>query len=1112
MSRMWFTKSLFVAASASALIAGIGAAEAAPVTDHPRLWVNSGDLARLRSWAVPGNPMYANGLLAAANAAKADVDAKWNWSTGLPSAAWNDTGSTNWEGEVTEAYAEMFAFMSLVDPSAANRTQWAMRARVMLMWALNQAALGPAANQPFRDPAFVSFNRANAWGEAWALTVDWIYPSLGAADKATIRKVFLGWANQLYTVPNRAGQSPLLPGALNDPRGLGNNPAETAFQQQNDQIQLRWAANNYTIGEMRFLTMISMALDPADDPLVDPTKPVNQIGNSMRSYIGDALQYWLYQNYAMFEDPKVSAPALGLTTPNLSLGLASGGLPVEGSLYGESLGFLGEALLAVQSAGYTDTSVWGPQVGFFARPFWDQLIDGKYHMTAPQPYVPSAASGWSFMGPVYPVATYGDTLRTWWDPYTIDDIGPTAVYDVKTGNAARLAKERWMATNVLQGGAAGLYDRVSNVWGNSVATQTIFYYLMFDPNAAPVTDPRPSIPKEFVAPAIGSVLARTDWTPNATWFSYRCSWETINHESGDCGQFQFYRKGQWLTKEWSNYAMDWKGYTSLYHNTLALQNTTPGFTGSIWDVAIATGSQWNNGGSDGDPSTILSANDNWAYALSDMKNLYNHPDWWTSSSNAMDITQASRSIVWLNPDYVVVYDRAASASANHFKRFNLVLMNTPAISGKTARITAGGQTLTVQSLMPANATLAEQHFWTNDPATEVDATSLLDTSYDRLVIEDTSNPGSIRFLTVLQGTDAAVLADTAMAIHSTGGSPFDGAYVKNVAVMFPVTLGQSFTGLSYSVPSTVTRQLITGLTPGAGYNIAISTSGSTSTVTVTPGSALVADVGGVIATGFPASASPTIGGSVTGVALVSPNASGPTSPPPPPPPPPTSPPPPPPPPPPGTTPSQGHGAPTVLATEGFYYYDTWDQRVFWDHNGQWVLINDGGKPLTYTKTATGWQGAGAPEQLIQAGASYFDTVEQRYYQQQGSTWILVLGSNPPSPPPPAPPPPPPASPPPPPPGTFPSQGHGAPTTLATQGFYYYDTWDQRVFWQQNGQWILINDGGKPLTYTKTATGWRGAGAPEQLIQPGASYVDTIEQRSYVQQASTWILVLPTPGK
>lgn len=226
------------------LLSSVDFAEAAPVTDHPRLWVSSSDLPRLQSWAKSSNPMYQQGLLAAANAAKADADAKWNWTAGVPSSAWADDGGTSWEGETTEAYAEIFAFMSMIDPVTANRSQWAMRARVMLMWAINQAAQGPAANQPFRDPAFPSFNRANAWGEAWGLTVDWIYPYLSAADKAGIRKAFLVWANELYVVPDRSGTAPYLPGVLNDPRVLGNDSSLNAYQQQTEQLQLRWAANN----------------------------------------------------------------------------------------------------------------------------------------------------------------------------------------------------------------------------------------------------------------------------------------------------------------------------------------------------------------------------------------------------------------------------------------------------------------------------------------------------------------------------------------------------------------------------------------------------------------------------------------------------------------------------------------------------------------------------------------------------------------------------------------------------------------------------------------------------------------------------------------------------
>jgi hypothetical protein len=201
------------------------------------------------------------------------------------SQCWHDTGSTSWEGDNSEAYAEFFAFMSVVDPNAGNRPQWAMRVRALLMWVMNQAALGHASGQPFRDPEFMYGDRANTYGEDWGLTVDWLYPYLTTAEKATIRKAFLLWANDLMNAPNRSGQPPYLPGSNNYPQVLGNDPSATAFQQQQQQLQLRWLANNYGIGETRTLTMIALALAPADDPPVDPAKPAGQIGNTVRSYV-----------------------------------------------------------------------------------------------------------------------------------------------------------------------------------------------------------------------------------------------------------------------------------------------------------------------------------------------------------------------------------------------------------------------------------------------------------------------------------------------------------------------------------------------------------------------------------------------------------------------------------------------------------------------------------------------------------------------------------------------------------------------------------------------------------------------------------------------------------
>src|SRR5438270_278772 len=79
---------------------------------------------------------------------------------------------------------------------------------------------------------------------------------------------------------------------------------------------------------------------------------------------------------------------------------------------------------------------------------------------------------------------------------------------------------------------------------------------------------------------MGRMLARTGWDPNATWFTYLLKWNQIDHQLADGNQFEFYRRGEWLTKERTGY--DGSHFdagcgtaSTEYHNTLALQNDPP---------------------------------------------------------------------------------------------------------------------------------------------------------------------------------------------------------------------------------------------------------------------------------------------------------------------------------------------------------------------------------------------------------------------------------------------------------------------------------------------------------------------------------------------------------
>src|SRR4029077_15058429 len=119
----------------------------------------------------------------------------------------------------------------------------------------------------------------------------------------------------------------------------------------------------------------------------------------------------------------------------------------------------------------------------------------------------------------------------------------------------------------------------------------------------------------------------------------------------------------------------------------------------------ANGSQWILGLNAGDPATAMSTGPGYVYAATKPPNLSKHPNFWTPSAGATDITQATRSILWLNNDYIVTYDRATSIHPNLFKRFNLSLVTNPVINGKVATETlASGQQLFIQTLLPQSAT------------------------------------------------------------------------------------------------------------------------------------------------------------------------------------------------------------------------------------------------------------------------------------------------------------------------------------------------------------------------------------------------------------------------
>jgi hypothetical protein len=751
---------------------------------HPRIWLDPARVEALGARATPSNPAWVALERAIAKSA-ADFDARFP-------ARWRDNGGVTFTADASEAFAELFAFASLVAKTPEEAKAHAARARALVLHVVDEANKGPLAGAPFRDPQFACYDRSRWWGEGVPLAADWIARRLSDDDLARVRRALVRWAGEC----TKSFYAP--------------------WNVKDDRVGARNAANNYYLGHLRNLTLGALAIDPALDPPIDPSRPREAPGNSLAAYLHDATDSWLRLARAAFVD-----------------GDAAGGLPVEGWLYGPSVGYLSEALEALDTAGVTSPHA----AAIVSDRYWDDLVNGFLSHLEP---APRTIRGAEHVGRVYGLAPYGDLQRTWALSDWVDVFGSMGAIEERHGGSARLPALRWLATEALPGGADKLAARIEDVAPNSSTLQAIRYFLLLDPDAPKPTDPRPLLPLEFASRPMGRMIARTDWSPEASLFTFHCSWLTIAHQPAACGAIGLYRAGEWLTSERVAYSVKNVSVTSDYKNTLSIENDHHATPPLEWFEAEidARGSQRPNGTAAGDPRVVLDPGDRVAFAEADATPLYNR----VGRAPALDVTHASRSVVWLAPDRVVVYDRAATGKPKRFKRWNLMLPSAPTIQGATAiAATPGGQRLFVTRLLPASATMVGK-------PSESDGEAEGDTMRFRLVVEDPSGPRETRFLHVLEGGGAGARPEPAEIVRSTAGPRYEGAATGEDAVLFPVDLAATAatTPITIVAPTRVGRVVLTGLAPNAGYDVARAERGGSIEITVRPGDDARSDAAGLL--------------------------------------------------------------------------------------------------------------------------------------------------------------------------------------------------------------------------------------------------------------------------
>ena len=764
-------------------------AAAQPVTSHPRIWVRQQDLPRLRSWATSANPIYQDGLRVLATDFKTRMD---NGSL-LAGDQGRVYGYTQYP---VEWFAQVFAFMSLVENDPAVRADYASRSRTLLMYIMNKAVLGPTqADGDFRGRVFATDMRSLFYGDAFPTTVDWIYPTLTTADKATIRAVFLRWINENLVATTTGMDHPEPVWTLNSPALLS------------DLKRVRTSANNFYNAHMNQIGLMAIALDAADD-----VGAPDAHGKGVRDYLDNAIGAWLYVHHHMMETDE------------------RGGVPPEGMAYGPTgLGRATEFMLALYTSGHADPAVRGPQVRMDTA-FFDDVLAAYLHSSSPKKVIvhPDEA----YKGTVHFVADHGDTYKLYYQGATtlLATMGLHAQY---AGNSARLNTIRWMETHMPPGGAAKRVERARDA---NYVRDCLLTFLLFDPAAAAPTDPRPALPLAWHAQGPGKVLARTAWSDDASWFTYMLPWTGIDHQFGSANMFEFYRKGEWLTKQWAGYGMIVAG--SDYKNTLALENSPLSNTSiDFWNSNYQHRSQFLYGPG-GDPTlTAVSLQTDYVYALGDATRSYNNPP-----ASATDIKEATRAILWLKPDTIVVYDRAESFTAGREKRFMLMLPGAPTFNGSRTTATTATQQLVVDTVLPLAPVITVDAAIPNGNG--YNETAEYEQMTRRLKVDAPGGPASTRFLHVLQGADTGATVATVQRVTSTSGTPFEGAAVGAAVVMFPVASSAAFTGTTYTAPAGVSVHYVTGLLPSTRYQATLT--GGQLTIAPVGGAGLLTDTGGVL--------------------------------------------------------------------------------------------------------------------------------------------------------------------------------------------------------------------------------------------------------------------------
>jgi len=252
--------------------------------------------------------------------------------------------------------------------------------------------------------------------------------------------------------------------------------------------------------------------------------------------------------------------------------------------------------------------------------------------------------------------------------------------------------------------AGYMRHHIDAVLGNAKAMRPHRFFLSYD-DTVPPRNYTKELATDYFATGQGFLVARSDWTPEATLVTFQCTNAPMDHTHPDQGSFMLYRKGWWLTKEFTSYT-GWGGRPEA-HNVMLL---------------------WNLGAPR--PAAKMLAfrpTEHYVYAVASASGSHRTHGWQPPKGFVRNYT---RSIIYLKPDLLAILDRSdllgrpdkidtakqyvqthgaggqkEIAAAKHSREFVLHLPVRPETSEGSSLLTArhaeARQVLYAKTLLPA---------------------------------------------------------------------------------------------------------------------------------------------------------------------------------------------------------------------------------------------------------------------------------------------------------------------------------------------------------------------------------------------------------------------------